>query len=79
MDSNNNINRVPALNTKALDSVGAGDAFLSITSPLVANKIPLHAVSLLGNIAGAIKVNILGHRTSVDKTTFLKYLETLFK
>jgi hypothetical protein len=52
---------------------------LSISSPFVYLNLPLNEVALMGNIAGAIKVNIVGHRSSVDKVTFLKYLNTLLK
>ncbi len=78
-DKNNIINIVPALSTNVVDSVGAGDAFLAITSPFVACGLPMSEVGILGNIAGAIKVNIIGHRFSVDKITFMKYLKTLLK
>ncbi len=78
-DKKNKIDVVPALVTKVIDSVGAGDAFLAITSPFVASGLPMKEVGLLGNIAGAIKVNIIGHRFSVDKITFMKYLKTLLK
>tara|TARA_X000000950_G_scaffold171985_1_gene209519 strand:+ start:20275 stop:21801 length:1527 start_codon:yes stop_codon:yes gene_type:complete len=78
-DNNNFINKVPALVTNIIDSVGAGDAFLAITSPFVASGLPMSEVGILGNIAGAIKVNIIGHRFSVDKITFMKYLKTLLK
>lgn len=78
-DYKNTINIVPALSTNVIDSVGAGDAFLSITSPFVASGLPMSEVGILGNIAGAIKVNIIGHRFSVDKVTFMKYLKTLLK
>ncbi len=78
-DKKNKIDVVPALVTKVIDSVGAGDAFLAITSPFVASGLPIREVGLLGNIAGAIKVNIIGHRFSVDKITFMKYLETLLR
>ncbi len=78
-DEQEKVQKIPALTTKVLDSIGAGDSFLSISSPFAYLNLPLNEVALFGNIAGAIKVNIVGHRSSVDKVTFLKYLDTLLK
>lgn len=71
--------RVPAFTKTVVDTVGAGDAFLSVTSPLVAAGVPLEHVGFVGNAVGAIKVGIVGHRSSVDKPTLVKYLTALLK
>jgi rfaE bifunctional protein nucleotidyltransferase chain/domain len=71
--------RVPALANSVLDTIGAGDAFLAVTSPLVAAGGRLDHVALLGNAAGAIKVGILGHRTAVERIALLRFITTLLK
>ncbi len=70
---------IPAFTKTVVDTVGAGDAFLSITSPLVAAGCPLDLVGFLGNAAGAIKVGILGHRRSVEKAQLIKTVTALLK
>lgn len=68
------VQHLPAFTNKVIDTVGAGDAFFSYAAPLVATGMPIDQVGLVGNIAGAMKVNIIGHRESVDALKLLKYL-----
>ena len=70
---------VPAFTKTVVDTVGAGDAFLAITSPMVAAGGDIEDVGFLGNAAGAIKVGIVGHRNSVRKIPLIKYVTTLLK
>jgi len=70
---------VPAFADKVIDTVGAGDAFFAITSPLVAAGGAIRHVAFLGCIAGAIKVGIVGHRQAVDKVTLKKAVIALLK
>lgn len=71
---------VPAVITKTvIDSVGAGDAFLAVTSPLVAAGGSITDVGFIGNVAGALKVGIVGHRKSVEKPALVKGLTALLK
>jgi rfaE bifunctional protein nucleotidyltransferase chain/domain len=71
--------QVPALADKVFDTMGAGDAFLAITSPLVAAGGSMRNVAFLGNIAGALKVGIIGHRQSVDKVSMIKAVIAMLK
>jgi rfaE bifunctional protein nucleotidyltransferase chain/domain len=73
------VHRVPAFTRQVVDTVGAGDAFLAITSPLVSAGVPLDLVGLIGNAVGAIKVGIVGHRRSVEKVPVMKFLTALLK
>lgn len=70
---------LPALTQSVVDTMGAGDAFLAITSPLVAAGAPLSLAGFIGNIAGALKVGIVGHQKSVEKSAVLKSLSALLK
>jgi len=70
---------VPAFTDKVVDTVGAGDAFFAITSPLVAVGGAIPHAAFLGCIAGAIKVGIVGHRQAIDKTTLKKAVIALLK
>ncbi len=71
--------QVPALADKVVDTIGAGDAFLAITAPLVAAGGRMRHVGFLGNIAGALKVGVVGHRTSLDKASIVKAVVSMLK
>jgi rfaE bifunctional protein nucleotidyltransferase chain/domain len=72
-------NQIPGFTRSVVDTVGAGDAFLSVTSPLVARGVPLDVVGFVGNAAGAMKVGIVGHRQAIDKVRLIKYVTALLK
>jgi sugar/nucleoside kinase (ribokinase family) len=70
---------IPAFAKHIVDTVGAGDAFLAVTSPLVAAGGPMHQIGFIGNVVGALKVEILGHRRSIDKASLIKGITGLLK
>jgi sugar/nucleoside kinase (ribokinase family) len=70
---------IPAFSSNVVDTVGAGDAFFAVTAPLVAAGGAIRHVGFLGNIAGGIKVGIIGHRQSIDKVTLKKAVIALLK
>ena len=69
----------PVFSTKIVDRVGAGDAFLAITSPCVAAGFPMDLVSFIGNIAGALKIQVVGNKSSVESDTLLKAIDAMLK
>jgi len=71
--------KVPALTSTIVDTVGAGDAFFAVTAPLVAAGVEMDLVGFLGNAVGALKVGIVGHRSSVEKIPLSKFLTALLK
>jgi len=71
--------KVPALTSTIVDTVGAGDAFFAVTAPLVAAGVPMDQVGFLGNAVGAMKVGIVGHRSSIEKIPLTKFLTALLK
>lgn len=73
------VRRIPAFTKTVVDTVGAGDAFLAVTSPLVAAGGRMDLVGFIGNAVGAMKVGIVGHRQSVEKTPLLKFITALMK
>ena len=66
--------REKAHTSKVVDTMGAGDAFLSITAPLAKAGASMKELIHIGNAAGALKCGIVGHRKSVDKDLLLAYL-----
>jgi rfaE bifunctional protein nucleotidyltransferase chain/domain len=71
--------RVPAFTSTIVDTVGAGDAFLAVTAPLVHAGGRIDHIGFIGNAVGAIKVGIVGHRKSVEKVPLLKFLTAVLK
>ena len=78
-DRSEGVHHIPAFTGQALDTLGAGDAFLAVTSPLVASGADMDLVGFIGNAVGAMKVGIVGHRESVEKVPLIRYLQTLLK
>ena len=62
-----------------VDRVGAGDAFLAVTSPCVASGMPLELVSFIGNLAGALKIQIVGNKSSIESDMLLRALSSMLK
>jgi sugar/nucleoside kinase (ribokinase family) len=71
------VHTIPAFARRIVDTMGAGDAFLAITAPLVAAGGALPNVGFIGNVAGALKVEIVGHSRSVDKPSLIKGITAL--
>ncbi|UUX48418.1 PfkB family carbohydrate kinase [Nisaea acidiphila] len=78
-DAGKPVSQIPAFTRRVVDTMGAGDAFFSITAPLAKVGTDIATIGLIGNIAGAIKVGIVGHRNSVDKVSVVKALTALLK
>jgi rfaE bifunctional protein nucleotidyltransferase chain/domain len=70
---------VPAVASSPIDTVGAGDAFFAIAAPIAASGASMKDVGFIGNIAGGIKIGIVGHRRSIDKVDLIKTATTLLK
>ncbi|MAJ64418.1 MAG: cytidyltransferase [Alphaproteobacteria bacterium] len=68
---------IPALVKNPVDTLGAGDAYFAISSIFSSYLSNNNILGLIGNIAGAIKIQYLGHRSYVNKKKFLGYLKTL--
>jgi bifunctional ADP-heptose synthase (sugar kinase/adenylyltransferase) len=76
-DNGGAVRTVPALTGSVVDLVGAGDAFLAFAAPFSAAGADMSDVGFAGNVAGALKVGIVGHRSSIDHATFVKSLRGL--
>lgn len=77
---NSKVLKTPALiSDKVIDTIGAGDVFLVITSLLYSVKADQQVTNIIGNIAGALKVDILGHSKSISKSNFYAVLNHILK
>jgi sugar/nucleoside kinase (ribokinase family) len=71
--------QAPALATKVVDRVGAGDAFFGFTSLYAALDAPLEILAFLGNVAGAEAVAVVGNKQTMDSLLLKRHIESLFK
>ena len=69
--------KIPAVTLHVKDTVGAGDAFYALAALCAANSLPVDIATLISNIAGAIKTNLVGNSKSVAKVDLLKFLSTI--
>jgi len=67
----------PALVEGGIDTMGAGDAVMAVTAPLMASGLQLPLAAFVGSVVGAIKVSILGHRRHVGREEIIKTVEAL--
>jgi rfaE bifunctional protein nucleotidyltransferase chain/domain len=69
----------PAFATSVKDSVGAGDAVLSVTALCARKGLDPEVIGLLGNCTGALAVEIIGNEHPVYKKDLLKFVQHLLK
>lgn len=68
----------PAFADQVVDTLGAGDAFLAITAPLVKAGMPINQVGFIGNVMGALKVAQPG-QAKITKNDLLAAITSLLK
>jgi len=76
---NRQTHKVPALSTKVLDRVGAGDAFLSFSAICLGGGLSSDVAAFLGNAAAALDVQIVCNRDPITPVDLYKYITTLLK
>lgn len=70
---------VPAFAGQVVDRIGAGDAFLSVTSLCVAQGVPTEVVGFIGNCVGAQAVATVGNRQPIERAALFSHVESLLK
>ncbi|MDP6978753.1 MAG: PfkB family carbohydrate kinase [Myxococcota bacterium] len=71
--------QVPALSTRVVDRIGAGDAFLSLAALCVGGGMPVDLAAFVGSTAAAIDVQIVCNREPVTSVGLSRYITTLLK
>ena len=71
--------QVPALATRVIDRIGAGDAFLSIAGLCVAKGLDAKVAAFVGSVAAAMDVQIVCNREPINPVGLNKYVSTLLK
>jgi rfaE bifunctional protein kinase chain/domain len=73
------IEKTPIFSTRVVDTIGAGDAFFAFTAPCLAANMPLDLVSFVGNVVGALAVQIVGNKKPVEKYELLEFINNLMQ
>lgn len=76
---NDTVHHIPALSTKVVDRIGAGDAFLSLASLCLSTKSSAELAAFVGSAAAAIDVQIVCNREPIEQSGLFKYITTLLK
>jgi rfaE bifunctional protein nucleotidyltransferase chain/domain len=71
--------RVPALSSRVIDRIGAGDAYLSLASLCLAGGLDSSVANFVGSVAAAMDVQIVCNREPIDPINLKKYISTLLK
>jgi rfaE bifunctional protein kinase chain/domain/rfaE bifunctional protein nucleotidyltransferase chain/domain len=71
--------KIPALSTRVVDRIGAGDAFLSLAGICAAKGLDAEVSAFVGSVAAAMDVQIVCNREPVSPVGLNKYVATLLK
>ena len=70
---------IPSFGNGVVDTVGAGDAFFVVAASFLAAGANIETAAFMGNVAGALKIGIVGHRRSITKLELQRFLNTILK
>lgn len=76
---NGDFYHVPSFTKNPLDTIGAGDAVLSLTSLLSYKNADPQITAFLGNCVGAVAVGIVGNREPVTQESLENLVKNLIK
>ncbi len=71
--------QTPALATRIVDRVGAGDALFALTSPCAYRGMTPEMIGFIGNCVGGLAVEIVGNREPINPIALFRFIETLLK
>ena len=73
------IHRIPAFTDKVVDAIGAGDAFLAITSLLTYIDTPAEIIGFIGNCVGAMACQYQGNKKYITKNNLCSYIKLMYR
>lgn len=73
------VHEVPALSTRVLDRIGAGDSFLSLAAICLGGKVPAELAAFVASAAAAIDVQIVCNREPISPVGLKKFITSLLK
>lgn len=78
-DSNGQCAFIPALSTRSVDRIGAGDSYLSLSSLCLAKDQSPMLAGFIGSVAASMSVQVIGNKCSIDKSSLCKFITRLLK
>ena len=78
-DAKDGFTEIPALAQNVIDRVGAGDAVLSATAPLVSIETDWTIVGLIANLVGAEIVADMGNRNTLESANLIKHIMSILR
>jgi len=69
----------PAFSSNIKDSLGAGDAVLSITSLCAYQNVNIEKIAFIGNCIGAMAIEIIGNEHPVYKKDLIRFIKHFLK
>lgn len=69
----------PVFISKTVDTTGCGDAYFAITSLMIKSGLKSALIPFVGNIYAGMHGQYFGNEIITDKTTFLKYINSILK
>jgi rfaE bifunctional protein kinase chain/domain/rfaE bifunctional protein nucleotidyltransferase chain/domain len=79
LDETKTAYKIPALSSKVVDRIGAGDAFLSVAGLCLGAGLAPETALFAGSTAAALDVQIVCNREPVRAVALFKYITTLLK
>ncbi len=79
MNGNGGFVAVPAFARSVVDRVGAGDSVLSVTSMASYLSASNEMIGFIGNVTGALAVEIIGNKKAIDLPGVKSYVTSLMK
>ena len=70
---------IPVMSSEVVDTIGAGDVFLAITSLAAKKGVSPEAIGFLGNAMAALAVRVVCTKQVVSKLDLLRFIKTLTK
>lgn len=78
LDRRGEFYQVPSFVCNVVDRVGAGDALFAVTSLAASINAPAEVIAFLGNIVGAMAVEIMGNQEFIATEQVADYLSKLY-
>lgn len=69
----------PIFSSKVVDTIGAGDAVFSYAAICFAAGLPIELIAFVGNVVGALAVQIVCNKKSVEKHEVLQFLSVILQ
>ena len=69
---------IPALAKKIIDRIGSGDALLAVTSLAASLGADKEMIGFLGNVAGALAVEVMGNKKAIDRQRLKDFIQSLY-